>query len=68
MEDVQQNKFLDSFTIPSKWNNQDSVNTWATHHGKIQGGAGGGMQVNGGFPVPFKGQRVYTLTQHKKDK
>ena len=55
MEDVQQNKFLDSFTIPSKWNNQDSVNTWEAHHVKIQGG---NMQSNEVFPVPSKGQRV----------
>ena len=38
IEDLRRNKFLDSVTMPRQWNNQENVNTWATHHGKIQGG------------------------------
>ena len=44
IEDVRRNKLLDSVTMPSQWNNQENVNTWATHHGKIQGG---NIQENG---------------------
>ena len=47
IEDVRQNKFLNSVTMPRQLNNQDNVNTWATHRGKIQGG---NMQANGVFP------------------
>ena len=32
--------------MPRQWNSQENVNTWATHHGKIQGG---NMQANGFF-------------------
>ena len=46
IEDVRRNKLLDSVTMPRQWNNQESVNTWANHHGKIQGGD---MQANGVF-------------------
>ena len=38
IKDVRRNKLLDSVTMPSQCNNQENVNTWATHHGKIQGG------------------------------
>ena len=24
--------------MPRQWNDQDNVNTWGTHHGKLQGG------------------------------
>ena len=53
IEDVRQNKFLDSVTMPRQWNNQENLNTWATHHGKIQGG---NMQENGIFQLPSKSQ------------
>ena len=44
IEDVRQNKFLDSVTIPRQWNHQENINTWGTHQGKIQGVC---MQANG---------------------
>ena len=47
IEDVRRNTFLNSVTMPRKCNNQDIVNTWETHHVKIQGG---NMQENGVFP------------------
>ena len=47
IEDVRRNKFLDSVIMPRQWNNQGNLNTWGTHHGKIQGG---GMQANRIFP------------------
>ena len=47
IEDERRNKLLDSVTMPRKWNNQYNLNTWETHHDKIQGG---GMQENGVFP------------------
>ena len=40
-------KFLDSVTIPRQWNNQENINTWVTHQGKIQGG---NIQATGVFP------------------
>ena len=40
IKDIRQNKLLDSFTMPRQWNNRDSLKTWATHHGSIQGGGG----------------------------
>ena len=46
IKDVRRNKFLDSVTMPRQWNNQDNLNTWGTHHGKIQGV---NMQANGFF-------------------
>ena len=55
IEDVRRNKFLDSVTIPRQWNNQENVNTWATHHGEIQGG---NMQANGVFPVAVQKQTI----------
>ena len=47
IEDVRQNTFLDSVTIPGQWNNQENVNTLGTHHEKIHGV---NMQANGVFP------------------
>ena len=41
IKDVRRNKFLDSVIMPRQWNNQENVNTWGTHQGKIQGGGGG---------------------------
>ena len=55
IEDVLRNKLLDSVTMPRKWNNQENIKTWATHHGKIKGV---NMQANIFFQVPSKGQRV----------
>ena len=46
IEDVQRNKFLDSVTMPSQGNYQDTGNNWSTYHGK---GHGGNMQANGVF-------------------
>ena len=37
--------------MPRQWNNQENVNTWGTHQGKIQGGD---MQANGVFPGKFQ--------------
>ena len=47
IKDVRRNEFLDSVKMPSQWNNQDYVNTWSTHHVKVQGV---NMQANGVFP------------------
>ena len=44
IEDVRQNKFLDSVIILRQWNNQYNINTWGTQQGKSQGG---NMQSNG---------------------
>ena len=44
IEDVSQNKFLDTVTIPRQCNHQENINTWGTHQGKSQGGD---MQANG---------------------
>ena len=46
IEDVRQNKLLYLVKMPMKWNNQERVNTWETHHGKIKGR---NMQANGIF-------------------
>ena len=51
IEDLRHNKLLYLVTIPRQWNNQDNVNTWETHHGKIQGV---NMQANGGFIGTFQ--------------
>ena len=61
IEDVRQNKFLDSVTIPMQWNNQDNLNTWATHHGKIQGV---NMKANGVLSVTV--QRPTSLDPYSK--
>ena len=37
--------------MPSQCNNQENVNTWATHHGKSQGG---NMQANGVYSGTFQ--------------
>ena len=47
IEDVRQNNFWDSVTMPMQYNNQENINTWGNHHGKIQGV---NMQANGVFP------------------
>ena len=47
IEDVRQNKLLDSVTIPRQCNSQENINTWGTHQGKSQGG---NIQVTGVFP------------------
>ena len=47
--------------MPREWNNQENVNTWATHHGKIQGG---NMQANGGFTGTI--QRPTSLDPYSK--
>ena len=47
IEDVRQNKLLDSVTMPRQWNHQENINTWGTHQGKSQGG---NMQATGVFP------------------
>ena len=44
IEDLRRNKFMDSVTMPRQWNQQENINTWGTHHSKIQGG---NMQENG---------------------
>ena len=62
IEYVRRNNFLDLVTMPRQWNNQESGNTWATHHGKGQGGV---YKQIGVFMVPSKGQRFWTLTQRK---
>ena len=46
IKDVRRNKLLDPVTMKRQWNNQENLNTWATHHGKIQGG---NVQPNGVF-------------------
>ena len=48
IEDVRQNKLLDSVTMPRQWNNRENLITWATHHVNIQGG---NMQANVFFSV-----------------
>ena len=44
IEDVRQNKFLDSVTMPRQWKHQEYINTWGTHQGKSQGW---NIQANG---------------------
>ena len=65
IEDIRQNKFLDSVTIPRQWNNQDNLNTWGTHQGKTQGGVCKQMVF---FQATSKGQQVQTLIQHKQER
>ena len=64
---------MDSVTILRQWNNQDNVNTWGTHHGKIQGV---NMQENGVFPGtvqrptsldPYSTQAIKVM-QHSQNK
>ena len=54
-EDVRRKKLLDSVTIPRQCNNQENINTWVTHQGKIQGG---NMQATGFFQATSKGLQV----------
>ena len=71
IEDVRSDKLLDSVTMTRQWNNQDTENNWATHHGK---GHGGNMQANGVFsgavqipkgPDPYSSPTVNGIIDQK---
>ena len=72
IEDARGNKFLDSVTMPRQWNNQENINTWGTHHGKIQGV---NIQANGFFPgtvqrptslEPYSAQEIKVMQNSKR--